>query len=332
MSARPGARIAGIAALLAAAIAVPAWGEKARAKAPDSPRVQRLRSLVDRTAVVVDQLIADVAAAQGDELQLQRLGVRFQLYMRRTEVSMQAVETHMTDPEREAAQTYGQAKLELRVAKMGAALREIQGASGVVPTEELETTPEERSLATDSLRKEFGLLAERLTQLAIEARAAGQDEHRRDIVRQRLATAVAQLGDLLTRTRADQGVKHPRLLISQANVRLEPLIMRVDRLLRLGALPPCPVFESVKQDAAKLAAELGPLLAELALVNDALTLRALEARWDAARAGLDPLESRQDLTIDETTELQSLLAESVQPLLSDWKDRHDALNLRLGKP
>ena len=331
MRARWATRVAALVVAASLAPASPAWATKpAKSAAADTPRLVKLRKLVDGTATTVDQLVLDVAAAHGDEERLQRIGVRFQLFMQRTEVAMEALESRMTDPEREVAQTYGQTQLETRVAKMGAALREIQAASGRTSPDDPET-PEEQSLGSDALRKEFGALAEKFQALAVEARAAGTDEHKRDVVRQKLAVLVGQQGDLLVRTRSDRGVARPRVLMAQANLRLEPLAMRVDRLLRLGGLPPCPTFEAAKKDVTQLAATLAQLVAELALVADEPALAAVEARWETAQATLETIEAIKTLTIDEATELRSVLDESVVPTVAAWKERQTVLVQKLRK-
>lgn len=301
-----------------------ALAAKPKAKVADSPALTRLKSLVDETALQVDDLAKQTAATHDDE-QLQRLGVRFQLFMRRTEAAMEALEAVMGPPDRATAEAYGRVKLETRMAKMADALRQIQEASGVPPGEDDPPPPVDHGPAAEQFRQQLQQLDKQADVVVRDSLAAGKDPARREHVREALTKLAAAQNALFQNVRQNQQIAKPRLLLAEAHKLLEPKILRVDRVLRLGALPPCPLLEAAKLALDHAGTELGKMLAELALVQTQAGLEQLHQRFLEVSKNAVNTETWQKLSTDELAEIQTLAQETVTPLTEQFEERAAAL-------
>ena len=303
--------------LIALTLAIPALAHAGKPKgkpaaASEPSALTKLKALVDKTAGVVDQFVRDIKAAGDDGERLTEVGRRFQVQMQATEGDMEALQKTLDPAQRAAGEAYGRDTLGPRMEAMQAALELVQQAAEA--GDDTTALPEHGPTA-EKFRAEIARIATEAEALQQQARAAGQDATKREAVRQQSAKLGSQRNAAYQLARQDAAPQSPARLFKEAVKVLEPKLLRVDSLLRLQLVPPCPVFEEAKLAVAEMAADARRLLDELAQVNDLAALEALKGRYAHAVAGLEGL-GWQKLTVDERQELAALVAESVSAATS----------------
>jgi len=300
---------------------------KAASAAAEPSALVQLKAVVDRTAVLVDQFVREVKAAGDDEARLVEIGRRFQSQMQGTEVQMEKLQKAMDVAQRAAGEDYGRDKLGPRMDAMQAALELVaQAADSGADDDKPATT--DHTPAAEKFRADIAKAMAEAETLQQAARSAGHDAAKREDVRQRLAKLGSQRNAAYQAVRLDAAATNPRRLFKEAERTLEPKLQRVDRLLRLGVLPPCPAFEEEKLAVAEMAADARRLVDELAQVSDAASLEALKGRFGHAIAGLDKL-AWPKLDADERQELAALVTESVSVATDQFMERAEALQQKL---
>ncbi len=322
-------RWAVVLAVLTTPIAAFAGKPKAKpsAEPAEASPLTQLKRVVDHTVTVVDQFIRDVKAAGDDTDRLTEIGKRFQSQMQATEVEMESLQKNLDVAQRAASEEYGREKLGPRIEAMQAALELVAQAAENSGDEDKAATGEQTPGA-EKFRTEIARIATEADALQQLARSAGRDVTKREDVRQRLAKLGIARNAAWQAVRQDTAIPSPRRLFKDAARAVEARLQRVDRLLRLGLVPPCEAFEAEKLSVSEMAADARRLLDELAQVSDAPALEALKGRFARVVSGLDGL-AWQKLAPDERQELAALVTESVSVATDQFMERADALQQKL---